>query len=407
MAWWGGLGRSRRPNRDGRAKSVAGELRSALRGDKVHAGLVPHARRAATRRPVVANGGCAGVASGCKSCTGGAHAVRTVAGAICTGRAAAIQRDAIHADLVPARCAAERFRRANRLGTGIACGPKRPTRAAFTVSATRAATKDIGEQCAGRVPVVGAAIRIHAAIECANLGRTSNASAALRHCSAGCAHAMRTAAVVHSAIAIVVSAVSANFIDRENRLRALDGAGGASKAAVGARSEFTLNLTHAPATGIAIVNNAIAVIIDAIAGFGCGHVRLRTNERTILTYVGAQGANALLARNHAHHARGAFVGCAIAIIVDAVTRLGGGHRRSSTRNGAIGTRRRALSTSSELARHTGLATTWIAFVGHAIAVVVFAVTRFRGRHRVGNTRQPAIGAIERSCGAYARHHRLA
>jgi hypothetical protein len=128
-------------------------------------------------------------------------------------------------------------------------------------------------------------------------------------------------AVIDDAIAIVVEAV-AYFRRRLRILIAHDAAIVARRRACGANALLT-RIARISATWIAVVDSSIAIVVETIAHFD-GRLRgLYTNELPAHTLEKAVSTNAeATRRTRATAARIALVDGAIAIVVDSITRLG-------------------------------------------------------------------------------------
>lgn len=209
---------------------------------------------------------------------------------------------------------------------------------------------------------------------------------------------MRTAAIVDDAIAIVINVVATNLAHRECLLRARCRSVGAMERARCTRPHLARNRAGAATTRIAVVDDVIAIVVETIADFIRRKHRLRTNQRSVLTLIGARGANAEFPSNHAGHARRAFIRGAVAIVVDAIACLVLGHRRLLARDRTVAASTRPQRTSALKPRHARLAAAGIAIVDHAVAIVVLAVADFSSRHRIRFALERTGRAIECSLG---------
>lgn len=166
--------------------------------------------------------------------------------------------------------------------------------------------------------------------------------------------------------------------------------------AIGTRSSQS-GRTRRTTAGIAIVDRAIAIIIETVANLGRRRRIGHTDERPALALKGSLSAHAGLTR----HARStttriAFVRRAIAIVVESVANLIAGLLGLSANECSVRTRARPRRTYPGQTRRTSRSTAGIALVNETIAIVVFVVARLRGRlHRL-NTNEPAVLALKRS-----------
>ena len=106
-------------------------------------------------------------------------------------------------------------------------------------------------------------------VGCANAGHARIAAARERHARrAFVVHASApSASIVEDAVAIVVAAVTAHFADGENGLRTTERAARTRGRSIGTRADLSRYRTRSAATGIAIVDGAVAIVIDVVAGF--------------------------------------------------------------------------------------------------------------------------------------------
>lgn len=209
---------------------------------------------------------------------------------------------------------------------------------------------------------------------------------------------MRTATVVDGPITIVINVVATNLAHRECLLCARCRSVGAMERATGAWPKLTRHRAGAATTRIAFVDDVVAIVVEAIADFIRRKHRLGTKQRPVLTLIGAGCANAEFTRNHAGHARRAFIRGAVAIVVDTIACFSLGHRRLLARDRTVAARTRPQGTSPLKPRHTRLAAAGIAIVDHAVAIVVLAVADFCSRHRIRFALERTGRAIERSLG---------
>jgi hypothetical protein len=155
---------------------------------------------------------------------------------------------------------------------------------------------------------------------------------------------------------------------------------------------------HDTATRIAIVGGAIAIVIEAVACLGGRIVVAIASDHAVRTRRRSSRANAALsgaARQSA--ARVAVVDGAIAIVIEAVARLGGRIVVAIADDCAARARRRSSGANALLASRANQAAAWIAIVGSAVAIVVEAVAGFRARRRILIAHDAATGTRRRAC----------
>src|SRR5262249_14297328 len=139
---------------------------------------------------------------------------------------------------------------------------------------------------------------------------------------------------------------------------------------------------HVPAAGIALVHHAIAIVVDAVADLhrrlNVGHAR----ERSALAKGNARAARTGQAR-HAHHprARRAIVDDAIAIVIEPIAYLGRRVVGGADRHRVAG-RYRDLA-SPDAARNLGKTVVY-----RSIAIVIDRVTRLKRREHVARAIAP-------------------
>lgn len=163
----------------------------------------------------------------------------------------------------------------------------------------------------------------------------------------------------------------------------------------------------AAATRIAFIRLSAAVVVNTVAYFRRRHIRLRTDRRTIHAVDGSRSARTQLIGHRTHGAAGSFIDGIVAIVIDAIASLGHRHDRLGTNDRAVVARARSERTSTWNARHTGHSTARIAFVDHAVAIVVFAVADFIARLHIRHALQCSIRTIQRTHGTSTRHARIA
>lgn len=128
---------------------------------------------------------------------------------------------------------------------------------------------------------------------------------------------------------------------------------------------------------IAIVDNTIAVIVEAVASFGCWEYRLCTNDSPGRTGGDARTAQPGQTGITSDTAAGiTFVDGAVAIIIDAVANLGRRIIVAIADDGAARARRCSCRTSAQLTGCAGIAAAGVTIVDGAIAIVVEAVAYF-------------------------------
>jgi len=150
--------------------------------------------------------------------------------------------------------------------------------------------------------------------------------------------------------------------------------------------------------GIIFVELSIAIVVEVVADFGCWIVVAVAHDRATRAGGRTGRANAELSRNTSHSAAGiAVVDDTIAIVVETVAHFGGRPLitvADDHTHRAIGSACRANATLASVARR---ASTRIAVVHGAIAIVIEAITRFRRRIQVTIASDRAILTRRRPC----------
>ncbi len=243
-----------------------------------------------------------------------------------------------------------------------------------TLANNRAANASLGARLAGR-RCTGRRSRRHVA----------GANGVRRRISAG---------QIDLPVAVVIDAV-ADFGARVNRADAHERAALALECSELA-GEHTADTAASAGIGDVVVDGAVAVVVDAVAEFGLRTDFTDADERTRLALNRSErtGAGVCLAAGSACTAR-AVVDCAIAVIVDAVAGFG------LRTDGADASQRAALAlrgaefTGARVRRAALAAGAARAVVDNAVAVVVNAVAGFAGRVDRADTNQRARLALHR------------
>ena len=209
-------------------------------------------------------------------------------------------------------------------------------------------------------------------------------------------------AFVRCAVAIIVQTVAC-FVRRQIRLITNDRARGTCRRADATNAE-SAGVAGLSASWIALVDGSIAIVVFVVADFIRRRIALYTNERSALALEGSGSAYARkLRRARAAALRIAFIDGAIAVVVDVVAAFGCWKNRLHAGERSILTTENALRTGSLFACYgAGTSGTGIAFVGGAVAIVVQTVAGFGGRLRVLCTSDIAAVARGRTCGAHAK-----
>lgn len=161
-------------------------------------------------------------------------------------------------------------------------------------------------------------------------------------------------------------------------------------------------VARAAAAGIAFIDGPIAVVIEAVASLRRLLRILIANERTVHAGTRSCRADPELARRARRAAsRIAFVRCAIAIVIEAVTHFGRWRRIAIAREHPHRTCRRACRTHAKLTRTARHAAARIVFIGRTIAIVIEAVACFRRRRRIAIAGQRASRTSRRARGTHA------
>lgn len=183
-------------------------------------------------------------------------------------------------------------------------------------------------------------------------------------------------AVVDAAIAIVIESV-AHFRARILISIAHEHTHRARRRTGGTNARLARVACYAAAR-VAVISRPVAIVIEAIASFGRRKHRLRTNDRPGRTSGDAGAAQSRQTVITRHTAAGiAFIDGAVAIVVDAVTDLGGGVVVAIADNRAGRTGRRSSRANTLLTGIASDAAARIAVVDGTIAIVIQAVTDFR------------------------------
>ena len=181
-------------------------------------------------------------------------------------------------------------------------------------------------------------------------------------------------AVIDSGIAIVVEAI-AYLGGRHRVLIAHDAAPRTRRGSSRTNSRLTGIARRTPAR-IAIVDGAIAIVVETVAAFRIGENRLSTYERTSRTRRDARRTQSQLTRATRHAAaRIALVDRTVAIIVETVANLDARVVVAVARNATVRARRRTGRANAILACIARQTAAGIAIVHGTIAIVVEAVAR--------------------------------
>src|SRR5205807_2411665 len=128
----------------------------------------------------------------------------------------------------------------------------------------------------------------------------------------------------------------------------------------------------------AVVDHAVAVVVEPVAGLGGRLLVLVAGDGAARARGGARGAEAEVAGVGRHvAARVPVVDLAVAVVVEAVSGLGRGQLVLVAGDGAVGARRRARGADTEVARVARRVAAGVPVVDHAVAVVVEPVARLR------------------------------
>jgi len=213
-------------------------------------------------------------------------------------------------------------------------------------------------------------------------------------------------AIVDGAVAIVVETV-ANLRRRLRRGYTLE------HAILALVRPGTTNARHtrragSTTAGIVFVDRPIAVVIEAVANFVSRLLILIAYERAVHTHPGSRRAYAQIARcARRPSTRIVFVGLSVAIVVETIASFGLGQHVLIANDHAKRTGGRARCAHAEIARTAGLSAAGITFVDLTVAIVVFVIARLVGRLHGLNTNEPPILALVGPGRTYARQRRRA
>ncbi len=295
-------------------------------------------------------------------------------------------------------------------------GPIRVHRSGITIVAATPAVGDVRLQI-GLVRERSVAIGIDAARvgragwsdRTIALNRTTRAGLGARPAGARRTHGRRwrnvalargigrrlTAGAVDGAVAIVVDAI-ARFGARIDGPNADDGPALALLGAVRTR-ENVRRAARARGIGRVVVDQAVAVVIDAVACFGAGIDGANADERAVLTLLHAiftrpdVGLSALNT-----NARRVVVDDAVTIVIDAIARFGLRIDGSNAHQTAGLALVRPVRTGSGVRRAALRASSDGRVVDDAVAIVVLPVARFRLRVERADAHQVARLALDGS-----------
>src|SRR5690606_34072983 len=124
--------------------------------------------------------------------------------------------------------------------------------------------------------------------------------------------------------------------------------------------------------GEAVVGDAVAVVVEAVAGLGRGPRAALADEHAAAAKLRAERALAGVDAARGAALRVALVDAAVAVVVLAVARLGGRHRLSDAGERAAGAAERPRRADADVAAAEAAAV-GVALVDRAVAVVVGAV----------------------------------
>jgi hypothetical protein len=152
------------------------------------------------------------------------------------------------------------------------------------------------------------------------------------------------------------------------------------------RCTFTV-LTNTARAQVAVVDNTVAVVINAVTNFSAAGIVTHTLKWTTNAAIGAFGASAT-SDTRRSNARYVVINDAIAIVVDVVANLGA-WALSTLANQRAGLTNKASRITSASAVSARLACVDRRVVGYAVAIIIKTVTALRWRCHFASTYQRA------------------
>jgi hypothetical protein len=203
------------------------------------------------------------------------------------------------------------------------------------------------------------------------------------------------------AIAVVVKAIT-DFGGGLVILDALETAIDAGSRSCGADAKKTC-VTGCATTGIAFIDLAIAVVVDAVTDLVGGLVILDALEATTYAVACTRRTDTRKPRVTGSAAAGiVFVDLAIAVVIEAVADFGGGGIIADALKGTVDAVSRTRSTDTRLPGVTCRATAGISFIDLAVAVVIEAITDLGGGVVIADALEVGIDALGCACCADPR-----
>lgn len=213
-------------------------------------------------------------------------------------------------------------------------------------------------------------------------------------------HGAARVAIIDGAIAIIIQSVA----DLGAWIRitiANDSTAGAGRRSRGAYTKLP-RVAHHRTTGIAVVDNSVAIIVQAVASFGRWIVVAIAHNRAASTRRRSRRTNTWLTGIAVRAGAGiAVVDGTIAIVIEPVACFRAWIRIAIAYDGTARTRRRSRSAHTELPRVARHVAAGIAIVDSTVAIVVQPVAHFRRRLRGLAARNHSIRTNLCSCRANA------